>query len=243
MRRSDGRPTRGPLAASSPAQPGLELPPAAARSNPSGWLCCGLDEVGRGALAGPLVAAAVILPGDAAARLGPLARFLRDSKTVPAARREQLAARLTALALRVELAVVPVTDINARGIGWANGEAFRRLISRIAADEYVVDGRVRPPAPLDRAGRVRCLVDADAQVPAVSAASLVAKAYRDALMRAMHERHPAYAWESNAGYGTPAHLVALRSYGPCEHHRLVFVATALTPHSSDVCDGAAMLDS
>jgi ribonuclease HII len=209
------------------AQPILELPSAEIQPRPAGWRCCGLDEVGRGALAGPLVAAAVILPADAAARLGSLAVFLRDSKTVPAARREQVAARLAALALHVELAVIPVDQINARGIGWANREAFRRLIGRIAADEYVVDGRVRPPAPLDRAGRVRCLVDADAQVPAVSAASLVAKVYRDALMRAMHDRHPAYAWEANVGYGTPAHLAALRVHGACEHHRQVFVTTAL----------------
>lgn len=219
--------TAGLADALEPAQPTLALPSAAPRAYPPGWRCCGLDEVGRGALAGPLVAAAVILPADAAARLGPLAAFLRDSKTVPAARREQVAARLAALALRVELAVIPVDEINARGIGWANREVFRRLICRIAADEYVVDGRVRPPAPLDRTGRVRCLVDADAQVPAVSAASLVAKVHRDALMRALHARHPAYAWEANAGYGTPAHLAALRAHGPCEHHRRVFVATAL----------------
>jgi ribonuclease HII len=191
-------------------------------------LCCGLDEVGRGALAGPLVAAAVVLPEDFAARLGRLAPFLRDSKTVPKERREELAARVRALALALELAVVPVEAINARGIGWANGEAFRMLIARVAADEYVVDGKVRPPAPSERAGRVRCLVKADAQVPAVSAASLVAKVYRDDLMTALHAHHPAYGWARNAGYGTPAHLAALRAHGPSPEHRALFVATALS---------------
>lgn len=233
IRPRGGEAAHGTAVDAAHVQPTLELPSAARRASPLDWRCCGLDEVGRGALAGPLVAAAVILPEDTEARLGPLAVFLRDSKTVPAARREQLAARLSALALCVEVAVVPVAEINAWGIGWANREAFRRLIGRIAADEYVVDGRVRPPALLERAGRVRCLVDADALVPAVSAASLVAKVYRDALMRAMHTRHPAYAWEANAGYGTPAHLAALRAHGPCEHHRRDFVATALGPHLRD----------
>lgn len=190
--------------------------------------CCGLDEVGRGALAGPLVAAAVILPNDFAAHLGPLARFLRDSKTVPAPRRIELAALIREHALIVEVVTISVALINRQGIGWANREAFRRLIGRVNADEYVVDGRVRPPAPPGRQARIRCLVRADAQVPAVSAASLVAKAYRDALMRDLHQRHPAFAWNENAGYGTAAHLTALHTLGPCAEHRTVFVATALS---------------
>jgi ribonuclease HII len=191
------------------------------------WRCCGLDEVGRGALAGPLVAAGAILPEDIHARLGPLARFLRDSKTVPPARRIDLAARLREHALALRIVVIPVTEINARGIGWANREAFRRLIGLLHADEYVVDGRVRPPAPPERAGRVRCLVRADALVPAVSAAALVAKVHRDTLMAALHERHPAFGWATNMGYGTASHLAALRAQGPCAEHRTVFVATAL----------------
>src|SRR5579884_2852931 len=189
---------------------------------------CGLDEVGRGALAGPLVAAAAVLPEDITERLGPAARFLRDSKTVPRARREELAALIRRHALALEVVVVPVCDINARGIGWANNEAFRRLIAAVEAGLYVVDGRVRPPAPPDRAARVRCLVDADALVPAVAAASLVAKVHRDALMAALHAADPRWCWDANAGYGTAAHLAALRRHGPCAEHRTAFVATALS---------------
>jgi ribonuclease HII len=189
--------------------------------------CCGLDEVGRGALAGPLVAAAVVLPPDIAARLGPLARFLRDSKTVPRVRRVELAAELRRQALVLALVEISVAQINERGIGWANREAFRQLISAVIADDYVVDGRVRPPAPPERAARVRCLVDADARVPAVSAASLVAKVHRDALMARLHHQHPAFGWEQNVGYGTAAHLAALRTHGPTPEHRMAFVATAL----------------
>jgi ribonuclease HII len=195
--------------------------------DPGPRLYCGLDEVGRGALAGPLVAAGVILPDDFAARLGPLARFLRDSKTVPAARRRELAEHIHCHALAVEIVVMPVELINARGIGWTNREAFFQLITRIAADEYIVDGRVRPHAPPERSSRVRCLVGADALVPAVSAASLVAKVYRDALMGDLHAGYPAFAWRQNAGYGTPTHLAALRRFGPCPLHRTAFVTTAL----------------
>jgi ribonuclease HII len=189
--------------------------------------CCGLDEVGRGALAGPLVAAGVILPDDIAERLGPLARFLRDSKTVPRHHREELATHIRTHALALEIVLIPVAQINERGIGWANREAFHRLICAIAADEYIVDGRVRPPAPPERTQLVRCMVQADAQVPAVAAASLVAKVYRDSLMTDLHRHHPAFGWDSNVGYGTPAHLAALREHGPCAEHRTLFIETAL----------------
>ena len=189
---------------------------------------CGLDEVGRGALAGPLVAAAVILPDDIADRLGALSRFLRDSKTVPRARREDLAFAIRAHALALEVVTIAVDDINRHGIGWANREAFHRLIAALDADEYIVDGRVRPPAPPDRIARVRCLVKADALVPAVAAASLVAKVYRDTMMTTLHSSYPAFGWDENVGYGTSAHLAALRVVGACPEHRTVFVATALS---------------
>lgn len=189
---------------------------------------CGLDEVGRGALAGPLVAAAVILPEDIGERLGALARFLRDSKTVPRSRREDLASAIRVHALALEIVAIPVEDINRHGIGWANREAFRQLIAALDADEYIVDGRVRPPAPPDRISRVRCMVKADALVPAVAAASLVAKVHRDTLMATLHQTYPAFGWHENAGYGTAIHLAALRAAGSCPEHRTVFVATALS---------------
>lgn len=189
---------------------------------------CGLDEVGRGALAGPLVAAAVILPGDIRERLGALAPFLRDSKTTPRIKREAVATALREHAMSIALAVVPVTVIDARGIGWANRDVFRQLICEIEADEYVVDGKVKPPAPPDRIMRVRCMVKADAYAPAVSAASIIAKVYRDHLMAELAGDFAGYGWERNAGYSSPEHLAALRSQGVTEHHRALFVATALS---------------
>jgi ribonuclease HII len=130
-------------------------------------------------------------------------------------------------ALHISLAVAPVSVIDERGVGWANREVFRRLISQIDADEYVVDGKVRPPAPADRARRVRCMVKADAHTPAVSAASIVAKVYRDHLMVELAHEHSGYGWERNVGYGSAEHLAALRLLGPSAHHRALFVATAL----------------
>lgn len=218
------------------------LPTAGASSVLVSERCCGLDEVGRGALAGPLVAAAVVLPEDIAERLGALSRFLRDSKTVPRARREELAVAIREYALAVEVVAIEVEAINARGVGWANGEAFRRLIARIEADDYVVDGKVRPPAPAERAGRVRCLVKADAQVPAVSAASLVAKVHRDALMTEFAAAHPLYRWDVNAGYGTATHLAALRAYGPTPHHRTLFIRNALAEAAALPTQEALPLD-
>jgi len=189
---------------------------------------CGLDEVGRGALAGPLVAAGVILPADIMVRLGEHGRFLRDSKTVPRERRREMADLLTQHALVVEIMVMPVELINEHGIGWANREAFRRLIVTISADEYVVDGKIKPATSLDRSARVRCQVKADAQVPEVAAASLVAKVYRDGIMAELHREFPLFGWDRNAGYGTTAHLAALRQYGGASPHRLLFIQTALS---------------
>src|SRR5262245_17377780 len=132
-------PFPGGLSLRSPPLQEVTMQPPLMTSVPvAPWLHCGLDEVGRGALAGPLVAAAVILPEDIAERLGPLARFLRDSKTVARARREEIAEQIRRHALAHALVTIPVEDINVRGIGWANGEAFRRLIATVEATEYVV---------------------------------------------------------------------------------------------------------
>jgi ribonuclease HII len=199
------------------------------RQSDGPWRRCGLDEVGRGALAGPLVAAGVMLPDDMLAQLGEHARFLRDSKTVPRRRRSEMAVFIRRYAVAVEVVAIPIEMINQRGIGWANREAFGQLIGRISADEYIVDGSVRPHAPADRALRVHCLVKADAQIAEVAAASLVAKVYRDDLMAELHKESPVFGWDRNAGYGTVSHLAALREYGPTLQHRTLFVRTALAP--------------
>lgn len=188
----------------------------------------GLDEVGRGAFAGPLVAAAVILPADVRHQLGEHALLLRDSKTLNRTQRELMADRIAEMGRTVRTITVPTADINTHGVGWANREAFRRLIEAVEAPAYVVDGRIAPPVSADRAPRVLVRPRADATVPAVAAASIVAKVYRDRLMRELHERWPVYGWARNVGYGTPQHLAAIERHGTTSEHRMAFVRTALT---------------
>src|SRR5215472_4455756 len=152
---------------------------------------CGMDEVGRGAYAGPLVAAAVVLP--------PLFRhpLLRDSKLLTARQRELVDKVIRRRALAYAIAEVSVEEINTRGLGWANVEIFRRLVDLVQADGYCCDGKLRIPASRP----VHTLVGGDRLVPAVSAASIIAKVYRDDIMRRMHDQAPHYNWASNKGYG------------------------------------------
>lgn len=188
---------------------------------------CGLDEVGRGPLAGPLVAALVAFPaGFNFAALFPKSE-LRDSKRLSAEQREGMIREIYEFALVVETEIITVEDINARNIGWANRAAFERLIMRVDAAQYIVDGNLKLQNLGGRAARVKAVKFADATIEAVAAASIVAKVTRDRLMRQLHDEFPMYGWDRNAGYGTKAHLKALQAYGVTIHHRRQFVATAL----------------
>lgn len=174
---------------------------------------CGMDEVGRGAFAGPLVAAAVVLPP------GFRHPWLRDSKRLTPRQREVVAERIHARALACSIAEIGAAEINRRGLGWANLEVFRRLAAAVDAEGYCCDGRLR----IDACHPVHCLVGGDDLVPAISAASIVAKVHRDALMRRLHEGSPQYGWASNKGYGAPGHRAAILAHGLHPEHRLVFV--------------------
>jgi ribonuclease HII len=184
--------------------------------DPRTFRLCGLDEVGRGAYAGPLVAGAVVLP--------PRFRhpLLRDSKLLTARQREQVAEVIRREALWI-VAEISVADINDRGLGWANKEIFRRLAMAIEADGYCSDGNLKVPG--ERI--VHTLVRGDNLIPAISAASIVAKVHRDAHMRQLHEDAPVYNWASNKGYGAPEHRTAIREYGAHREHRNVFVGSLL----------------
>ena len=181
--------------------------------DPASFRLCGMDEVGRGSYAGPLVAAAVILPHRFRHPL------LRDSKLLSARQRETVDAVIRRRALALMVAEISAADINRRGLGWANVEIFRRLVDLVDADGYCCDGRLR----IDATRAVHCLVKGDNLVPAISAASIVAKVHRDAIMRAMHEDAPHYNWASNKGYGARVHRDAIRSHGPHPEHRTVFI--------------------
>ena len=178
---------------------------------------CGMDEVGRGAYAGPLVAAAVVLPK------GFRHPLLRDSKKLTPNQREVVAEVIRRRAINWAVAEISALDINTKGLGWANREIFRRLVDLVPADGYICDGNLR----IEAAHHVHTLVKGDDLVPAISAASIVAKVHRDALMRAMHETVPHFNWASNKGYGAPEHRAAIVEFGPHPEHRHVFIDNLL----------------
>ncbi len=191
-------------------------------------LVCGLDEAGRGALAGALVAAMVAFPPNFRLTEKFPDLIFRDSKKMTAKQRAEAVRYIYEWAALIEVEVVEVADIDAHGIGWANRSAFEALIWRpFEAAQYIVDGNLKLGNLGRKAPRVRCVVRADEQFEAVAAASIVAKVKRDQLMAALHEQYPQYGWDRNRGYGTPEHLAALRKYGISPQHRKQFVATAL----------------
>jgi ribonuclease HII len=185
---------------------------------PDSILIAGVDEVGRGPLAGPVVAAAVIL--DPARPIAGLA----DSKRLSATRREQLAAEIRAKSLAWALGRAEVAEIDRLNILQASLLAMQRAVENlnVAPDQALVDG--------NRCPRLACpceaIVKGDATVPAISAASILAKVARDAELRELHERYPHYGFAQHKGYPTAAHVDALRRHGPCPEHRRSFAPVA-----------------
>lgn len=191
----------------------------------AGNLVVGVDEAGRGPLAGPVVAAAVVL-------CKPRPQGLDDSKKLTHPRRALLEQRIRRRCA-FGIGVVGVEAIDALNIFQATmlamAEAVARLCDVIGCDPHqvLIDGNLTP------AGRrpewrwpARAVVGGDACEPCISAASILAKEYRDRLMREYARSHPHYGWDSNKGYGTPDHLAALREHGPCALHRRSFAPVA-----------------
>ena len=175
---------------------------------------CGIDEAGRGPLAGPVVAAAVIL--DPGRRIN----GLRDSKQLTAARRERLAERIRARAVAWAVAEASVEEIDALNILQATLLAMGRAVQGLAVtpDYALIDGNQLPRLPMPG----RAIVSGDALEPAISAASILAKTVRDALMREFDREHPGYGFAQHMGYATPEHLSCLQRLGPCVLHRRSF---------------------
>ncbi len=188
---------------------------------------CGLDEAGRGALAGPLVLASVLLPEGFSFNSLDKNVVVRDSKTLSLRQRPKAFEEINNYSLKTDIEIITSNEINEKGIQWANTEGFTRLILRNEADSYIVDGRLK----LTRLGRkektTRSEIDADATIPSVSAAGIVAKVTHDEMMFKLHHKFLHYGWNTNVGYGTKEHINALKKFGKCIYHRNLFIKTAL----------------
>lgn len=177
-------------------------------------MICGVDEAGRGPLAGPVYAAAVILDP---ARAIP---GLRDSKKIPEPGRVRLAGEIRAHALAWSVAWASVEEIDRLNILHATLLAMRRAVLGLqpAAIEALIDGNRCPELPIP----ARAIVKGDASEPCISAASILAKTERDKEMRRLADIYPVYGFDRHAGYPTPEHLAALESHGPSPIHRKSF---------------------
>jgi len=178
-------------------------------------LICGVDEAGRGPLAGPVYAAAVVFhPG----RRGPAG--IADSKSLGVRQRERLAAAIRKTALAWSVAWASVEEIDHLNILQASLLAMRRAVESLAVSphEVLLDGQYCPALGVP----ARAIVDGDAKVRVIAAASILAKTERDAEMLRLHARFPQYGFDEHKGYPTPQHLAALRRHGVCEVYRRSF---------------------
>jgi ribonuclease HII len=182
-------------------------------------IVCGVDEAGRGPLAGPVVAAAVIL--DPKRRI----RGLDDSKALSAKTREALYEKIVERSLSFCVASASVEEIDRLNILHATMLAMKRAIEGLSVTPTLarIDGNRCPMLAV----RSEAVIGGDAQVPAISAASILAKVTRDRMLFELHERFPMYGFDAHVGYGTPQHLAALSEHGPCEHHRRSFAPVRL----------------
>jgi len=177
----------------------------------------GVDEAGRGPLAGPVVAAAVILPKTFEATW---VTEIKDSKQMTSKAREKVFGQIVNYAMACGVGVVSCSEIDQTNILRASLEAMRRAVAALEPrpDYLLVDG-IHPVAVNIPQ---RCIKKGDQRSRSISAASVVAKVYRDRIMESLHLMYPRYRFDRNKGYGTREHLQALKLYGPCPIHRLSF---------------------
>jgi len=177
-------------------------------------LVAGVDEAGRGPLAGPVVAAAVILD-----ELKPI-RGLKDSKVLTALKRERLFDEIHAKALCLSIAQASVEEIDTLNILQATMLAMKRAVEglRLRPNKVLIDGNRLPLLRI----QAEAIIRGDAKIKSISAASILAKVHRDRLCLELHREHPQYGFDGHKGYSTPEHLAALKAHGACPHHRRSF---------------------
>ncbi|MDY2837314.1 MAG: ribonuclease HII, partial [Bilifractor sp.] len=176
---------------------------------------CGIDEVGRGPLAGPVMAGAVILPKDLRIR------YINDSKKLSEKRREELFEVISREAVAVGIGANPPERIDEINILQATYEAMRMAVAKlgVSPDLLLVDAVHIPDIPVQQVS----IVKGDAKSQSIAAASIMAKVTRDHLMVEYDRRFPEYRFAKNKGYGTAEHIAALKEYGPCPIHRRTFI--------------------
>lgn len=186
-----------------------------------GELIAGVDEVGRGPLAGPVVACAIIMPAEGRRIAG-----VDDSKRLTSADRDALVGEIRSRAIALGLGAASAREVDRLNIYQATTTAMRRALARLGVTPHhvIVDGK-----PIRTLGVVHtAVVGGDGKCYAVACASIVAKVTRDRLMQRLASRYPGYLWEQNAGYGTPAHMQALDALGATPHHRRTFCVKQLS---------------
>jgi ribonuclease HII len=207
-----------------PSKKSFRLEPIKVRQKRLEWdpvgLLAGVDEAGRGPLAGPVVAAAVILD-DSKRILG-----LNDSKVLTALQRDKLFDKIREKALCCSVGSASVEEIDSINIYHATMLAMRRAVEglRLKPVKVLVDGNALPKLDV----LSEAIVGGDAKVRSISAASIIAKVTRDRMLQQLHDEFPQYGFAAHKGYGTPEHLQALKVHGPCVHHRRHFAPVAAT---------------
>ena len=181
-----------------------------------GPLIAGIDEVGRGPLAGPVVACAIIMPPDER-----VIRGVDDSKVLSADERARLAERIRSRALSIGVGAASVREIDKMNIFHASVLAMRRALARltIRPDHVIIDGRAIRSLGTPHTA----VIDGDACCYSIACASIIAKVTRDRVMRALAARYPVYRWERNVGYSTAAHFAGIAEHGVTPHHRHSFL--------------------
>lgn len=176
---------------------------------------CGIDEAGRGPLAGPVVAAAVILPKDMKIM------YLNDSKQLSHKKREELYDEIMEKAVSVGVGIVQAERIDEINILQADYEAMRIAVNKLAPQPDILlnDAVIIPELPMQQVS----IIKGDAKSLSIAAASVIAKVTRDRMMEAYEELYPEYGFAGNKGYGSQAHIEAIKKYGPCPIHRRSFI--------------------
>lgn len=190
-------------------------------------IVCGLDEVGRGSLAGPMVLCAVSIYQDSDLKELLKDLVFRDSKKMTRNQRIQTYKFLKEVVCSFDIEVVDVQEINNKGIGVCNVEGFKKLIDRNRADKYYVDGNLK----IEREN-TESVVKADTFIDSVTAASIIAKVTRDNIMFDLDKYFPNYDFKNNVGYGTNKHIQAIKKFGITNHHRTKFVESIVKLQSN-----------